>query len=223
MPSRRPVRRGFRRPMAALRAGQVCLFCFGCWTAPVLAQDGAPTTSIEACLATHGERERYLAGLMAAGWRDVFPDQRDTALAMLADAFLPVTGQIDGTWADHVAVRRSALDFWTALARNRTLMSRDGVVLLLAGFRDDNGTMRVECWAAGPPSPMTDDFFALIGAAYQSEGVSMTQVNMAARDDRPATELFVSRLEPLPPLDPPLAATDGLRTRIVFAMGEVAE
>lgn len=185
------------------------------------AQGIAPAGTVEACLAAHGERERYLAELMASGWRDVPPDGRLAALAMLADTYLPVTGQIDGTWADHLASRAAALEFWTDLAQNRTLLAREGAVLLLAGFRDDNSKMRVECWKAGPQTPVTDDFFALVGAVYQSEGVTMTQVNLPATEDRPATELFVIRLDPAMPADPPLAATDGLRTRIVFSMPEV--
>ena len=211
-----------RWQLNVIRAGLIGLLCLPLGPAPTRAQDAPPTGSIEACLAPHGEREQYLAGLIATGWRDLPPDGRDAALAMLADAYLPVTGQIDGTWADHLANRESALIFWTDLAQNRTLMQREGFVLLLAGFRDDDDKMRVECWTAGPVSPVTDDFFALIGAVYQSEGVTMTQVNLPATDDRPATELFVSRLTPPLAVDPPLAATDGLRTRIVFAMQEGA-
>ena len=121
-----------------------------------------------------------------------------------------------------MARRAEARAFWADLAQNRTLLSREGFVLLLAGFRDDNGTMRVECWTAGPASAVTDDLFSLIGTAYGTDGVTMTQVNLAATADRPATELFVSRLSPPVPVDPPLAATDGLRTKIVLDPDEAA-
>lgn len=220
----KPPRDGFQRhglpasPTAPLFPGLIGALCLIFNAALARAEPAPYTGSIEACLSDHGSRERYLAGLMSGGWRDVPPDQREGALRMLADAYLPVTGTIDGTWADHLANRGAALAFWADLARNRTILSRGGVVLLLAGFRDDNATMRVECWTAGPQNPVTDDLFALIGAVYQSEGVSMTQVNLPATDTRPATELFVSRLDPAFPADPPLAATDGLRSRIVFAM-----
>jgi len=195
-----------------------CMMCAATAGAQDAAQNAAPNTapsgSVEPCLAPHGDRDLYRAGLTATGWVDVAPQSRPDALAMLADAFVPVTGLLDGSWDTHMANRAAARAFWADLADNRTLMQRDGWVLLLAGFRDDDGTLRVECWTAGPTSPVTDDFFALIGEIWQTDGVSISQVNLPASDTRPATELFVSRLTPPAPPDPPLAATDGLRTRV---------
>lgn len=192
------------------------------WAALVQADEDAarPTYSgsVEPCLSPHGERDLYHAGLIQTGWADIAQDGRAAALAMLADAFLPVTGQLDGTWATHLANRAAARTFWLDLANGRTLMARDGHVLLLAGFRDDTGDYRVECWTAGPATSVTDDFFGLIGVIWQTEGVSISQVNLPATDARPATELFISRLTPPSPPDPPLAATDGLRTRISFVL-----
>lgn len=206
---------GRAHAMPALVAfATACMLC----AASARAQDAMPSLaavgSVEPCLATHGERDMYRAGLEATGWVDVAPRSRPDALAMLADAFVPVTGLLDGSWATHMANRAAARTFWADLANNRTLMQREGWVLLLAGFRDDDGTLRVECWTAGPLSPVTDDFFALIGVIWQTEGVSISQVNLPATDTRPATELFVSRLTAPAPPDPPLAATDGLRTLI---------
>jgi hypothetical protein len=211
--NRRPRTAGLQRLAAAVCAGALAL--------PAAAQP-ATSGSVEPCLQPHGDRDLYHDGLAATGWVDLAEDQRAGGLAMLADAFLPVTGQIGGTWADHMAHRPAARAFWDDLAQNRILMWRDGVVLLLAGFRDDSGDMRVECWTAGPHTDTTDDFFALIGQVWQSEGVTMTQVNLPADANRPATELFISRLSPPVAADPPLTATDGLRTRITFALAQAS-
>lgn len=185
---------------------------------PAAAQAPAYTGSMEPCLAPHGDRALYHAGLLSTGWTDVSDARREVAVGMIADAFLPVTGPLGEPWADVIAHRARSHAFWTDLARGRTLMEREGWVLLLAGFRDDNGEMRVECWSAGPQSPATDGFFALAGQMMQGDGVQMTALGIAPDGSHPATELLVSRLVPPVPPDPPLLATDGLRTRITFLL-----
>ena len=200
-----------RRPGSGM-AGRVMIAALALAPLPALAQSG----SVEPCLAAHGNRDLYRADLALVGWTDLPQDQRAAGLAMLADVYLPVTAPGDGTWAGLMAGRAGARAFWDDLAGTRTLMTRDGAVLLLAGFRDDNGDVRVECWAAGPRSEVTDSFFQMIGQVWQTEGVQMTQVNLPATSDRPTTEVFVSRLTPPVAVDPPLAATDGLRTRITI-------
>lgn len=174
--------------------------------------------SMEPCLAPHGDRDLYHDGLLSTGWVDVSDAGREVAVAMIADAFLPITGPLGSPWDEVIAHRAGSRAFWTDLAQGRTLMEREGWVLLLAGFRDDNGEMRVECWSAGPESPATDGFFALAGQMMQGDGVQMTALGIAPDGTHPATELLVSRLVPPAPPDPPLAATDGLRTRITFLL-----
>lgn len=186
--------------------------------APALAQDPpAYSGSMEPCLAPHGDRDLYRAGLQSTGWVDVSEAGREVAVAMIADAFLPVTATAIGLpWPDLVASRAEARAFWTDLSQGRTIMEREGRVLLLAGFRDDTGEMRVECWTAGPQDAATDGFFALAGEVLHSDGVWMAALGIAADDQHPRTEILVSRLAPPAPVDPALAATDGLRTTITF-------
>jgi hypothetical protein len=176
--------------------------------------------SAEPCLSPHGDRDRYREGLESVGWTIVPDGDRAAALGVLADTFLPVTVEFGGGWADHTGPRAAAIAFWEDLARNRMLMTRDGQILLLAGFATDLGEMIVECWVAGPETRATDDFLILAGIAYQGDGVVMTQLNIAPSADRPSTEIFVSRLSPPAEIDPPLAGTDGLRTRITFMRPE---
>ncbi len=172
--------------------------------------------TVEPCLSPHGDRDQYHAGLETVGWTDIAQGDRAAALAVLADTFLPATGQIDASWTDHMAYRAQARGFWDDLSQNRILMERDDQVLLLAGFAMDTGEMVVECWVAGPQTNATDNFLALAGVAYQGDGVVMTQLNLPDDPTRPKTEIFVSRITPPDPIDPPLAGTDGLRTRITF-------
>jgi hypothetical protein len=192
-----------------------------CLTAPVAAQATEPAAyagSLTACLATHGDRDQYKAGLLQAGWTEVDESGRALAIAKLVDAYLPSIVASDGTWAGLLAKRDAAVAFWDSMAANRAILAREDRVLLLAGFRDDTGEMRVECWSAGPADPATDDFFGLVGMVWQSEGVTMTQVNIAATDDGPPTEVYVSRLTPPEGTEAALTATDGLRTRVTFSM-----
>ena len=177
--------------------------------------------SVEPCLSPHGDRDQYHAGLQSVGWTDIPDTDRAAALLVLADTFLSATGQIDASWADHVAYRAQARGFWDDLAQNRILMTRDGQILLLAGFATDLGEMVVECWVAGPQTNATDNFLALAGVAYQGDGVLMTQLNLPDDPTRPKTEIFVSRITSPTPIDPPLAGMDGLRTRITFMRPEV--
>lgn len=185
----------------------------------VMAQ--AYSGSMEPCLAPHGDRDTYRADLLSTGWVDVSEAGRAVAVAMIADAFLPVTGPLGERWDAVIAHRAEARVFWTDLAQGRTLMEREGWVLLLAGFRDDNGEMRVECWSAGPESAATDGFFALAGQMMQGDGVQMTALGIPAGPDHAETEILVSRLVPPTEPEPPLAATDGLRTTVIFPMSEV--
>jgi hypothetical protein len=180
------------------------------------AEPGSYSGTVEPCLSPHGDRDLYLAGLAGTGWTDLDPAARDTALDMLADAYLPIILGVDLPLDALVARRDEARAFWDDLSQNRTLMGRDGQVLLLAGFLSPEGQMIVECWVAGPEDPVTDDIMSLIGATYDAPGIRMAQVNLPASDTRPATELFVSRLSLA---SPTLAATDALRTRITFTMG----
>jgi hypothetical protein len=180
------------------------------------AEPGTYTGTVEPCLSGHGDRDLYRAGLTGTGWTDLEPAARDTALDMLADAYLPIILGVDQPLETLVARRAEARAFWEDLSRNRTLMGRDGQVLLLAGFLSPEGQMIVECWVAGPENPVTDDMMALIGATYDAPGIRMAQANLVATDTRPATELFVSRLSLS---SPTLAATDALRTRITFDRG----
>jgi hypothetical protein len=177
---------------------------------------GPYTGTVEPCLSAHGDRDRYRAGLIATGWQDVAADTRPQALDMLADAYLPIILGVDLPLEALVADRASARAFWEDLARNRTIMGRDGQVLLLAGFLSPEGEMIVECWVAGPETSVTDDMMTLIGATYDAPGIRMAQVNLPADGARPPTELFVSRLSLASPV---LAATDALRTRITFTSG----
>lgn len=190
---------------------------------PVLAQDPADYSgSIEPCLSPHGDRDLYLEGLQTVGWTPVADENRDAALAVLADTFLPAIGQIDSGWPDHMEFRAEAATFWADLSQGRILMTREDQVLLLAGFATAEGEMVVECWVAGPETRATDDFLILAGIAYQGDGVVMTQLNIPENPTRPRTEIYVSRLTPPVPVDPPLAGTDGLRSRITFVRPETA-
>lgn len=177
------------------------------------AEPGAYTGTVEPCLSGHGDRDRYRDGLTATGWADITLDARPTALAMLADAYLPIILGVDQPLELLVARRDEARAFWEDLSRNRLILGRDGQVLLLAGFLSPEGRMIVECWVAGPEVAVTDDLMGLIGATYSAPGIRMAQVNLPASGTRPETELFVSRIS----LESPtLAATDALRTRITF-------
>jgi hypothetical protein len=205
-----------------LRAVMLAL-CLTPWAVAVMAQDAAPYSgSIEPCLSPHGDRDLYLDGLQSVGWTLVPDDQRQAALAVLADTFLPAIGQIDSGWPDHMAFRAEAAAFWADLSQSRILMAREDQVLLLAGFATPQGEMVVECWIAGPETRATDDFLILAGIAYQGDGVVMTQLNIPETTDRPRTEIYVSRLTPPVPVEPPLAGTDGLRSRITFLRPETA-
>lgn len=188
--------------------------------APVAEPAAGYSGSMEPCLMAHGQRDLYRAGLIATGWVDISEAGRPVAVAMLADAFLPITGAMDGAWADHLAHRPASHQFWTDMAQNRTLMEREGRILLLAGFLDPTGEMRVECWTAGPEASSTDSFFLLAGQVWQSEGVTMTQLNIPETQATAATEILVSRITPPAPMQPPLAASDGLRTTTIFPMHE---
>jgi hypothetical protein len=180
------------------------------------AEPGTYTGTVEPCLSGHGDRDLYRDGLLATGWADIALDARPTALAMLADAYLPIILGVDQPLESLVARRDEARAFWEDLSRNRLILSRDGQVLLLAGFLSPEGRMIVECWVAGPEVAVTDDLMSLIGATYEAPGIRMAQVNLPASGTRPDAELFVSRLS----LESPaLAATDALRTRITFDMG----
>jgi hypothetical protein len=196
----------------------------GLVASPLAATDGMTlAAAVSPCLAPHGQRDQYQADLSTQGWLPLPDDQRAAGLAMIADTYLPLTGgQIDAPWAAHVGGRAAAREFWADLAGTRLMMWRDGVVLLLAGFRDDDGSLRVECWTAGPETPATDDAFALIGQVWDSEGVRLTQLELAPQGDGPKTSVLMIRVTPPTPTDPPLAATDGLRTRIVLTQKEVA-
>lgn len=174
--------------------------------------------SMEPCLLGHGQRDLYRDGLLATGWVDISEAGRAVAIAMLADAFLPITGAMDGAWEEHLAYRPASHQFWADMAQNRSLMEREGRILLLAGFLDANGEMRVECWSAGPETTVTDSFFLLAGQVWQSEGVMMTQLDIPATAVTPQSEIFVSRIIPPSPMQPPLAASDGLRTTTIFPM-----
>lgn len=187
----------------------------------VAPQPVVPTSysgSMEPCLMGHGQRDLYREGLLATGWVDISDAGRAVAIAMLADAFLPITGAMDGAWEDHLAYRPASHQFWADMAQNRSLMEREGRILLLAGFLDDNGEMRVECWSAGPETTATDSFFLLAGQVWQSEGVMMTQLDIPATPYSPQSEILVSRIIPPGPMQPPLAASDGLRTTTIFPM-----
>ena len=179
------------------------------------------TGTVEPCLSPHGDRDQYHTGLQSTGWTDIADADRAVALLVLADTFLSATGQIDASWADHMAYRAQAQGFWDDLSTNRILMEREDQVLLLAGFATDLGEMIVECWIAGPQNNATDNFLALAGVAYQGDGVLMTQLNLPDDPTRPKTEIFVSRITSPTPIDPPLAGMDGLRTRITFMRPEV--
>ena len=187
-------------------------------TAPAPVPPVTYSGSMEPCLLGHGQRDLYRAGLLATGWVDISEAGRPVAIAMLADAFLPITGAMDGPWEDHLAHRPASHQFWAEMAQNRTLMEREGRILLLAGFLDANGEMRVECWTAGPQTTATDSFFLLAGQVWQSEGVMMTQLNIPATEVTAESEILVSRITPPGPMDPPLAASDGLRTTTIFPM-----
>jgi hypothetical protein len=180
------------------------------------AQPVPSSGTVEPCVAAHGDRDTYLADLAATGWAPIPDDGRASAIAKLADAYLPVIAGLDLPLADLLAGREISFAFWMDLAEGRSLLSRGEDVLLLAGFRDDNGDLRVECWTAGPESPATEGFFQMIGQVMSAEGFRMAAVQLLATSDRPATDLFVIRMEPQEPILPPLAATDGLRTRITI-------
>jgi hypothetical protein len=180
------------------------------------AEPATYTGTVEPCFSGHGDRDLYRAGLTATGWTDLPDEARPNALDMLSDAYLPIILGVDQPLEALVARRAEARLFWEDLARNRTLMGRDGQVLLLAGFLSPDGKMIVECWVAGPETTVTDDMMTLIGATYEAPGIRMAQVNLPAADTRPPSELFVSRLSLQ---SPTLAATDALRTRITFTKG----
>lgn len=172
--------------------------------------------TIEPCLSTHGERDLYRAGLIETGWTDIPADARPAALDMLTDAWLPIILGTELPIETLIARRAEARAFWEDFSRNRTVMERQEQVLLLAGIVSDDGQMIVECWVAGPAAAVTDDLIGLVGAMISSPGIEMAQINLAADSDRPETEFLVTRLS----LESPtLAATDGLRTTILFRPG----
>jgi hypothetical protein len=172
------------------------------------------TGTIEPCLSTHGDRDRYLGGLAATGWTEIPGDRRAAALEMLTDAYLPAILGTDLPVTELVARRAEARAFWDDFSRNRIVLAREGQVLLLSGIVTDTGDMVVECWVAGPAVPVTDDLLDLVGPMIAIPGLEMAQINLPAEGDRPLTEYLVSRLSLK---SPALAATDGLRTTIRFA------
>jgi len=185
--------------------------------APEIPENAVTVTGIlEPCLLPHGDPETYRATLRAVGWSDIATEQRPDALDRLTDVWLPVTGRIDGSWDDHLAHRADARAFWADFVGQRTLMERDGKVLLLAGFEDARGNLRVECWTAGPANPMTDSFFALLGYGYDADGIQMTQIIVPANDAFPETEYFILRLAPPPALTGRITGGDGIRTTITI-------
>jgi len=203
------------RPMpSALWLGLImalALIFAASFTRPAAAQGYSGT--VEPCLSAHGDRNRYEAGLTSTGWAALAPEGRDRALDMLTDAYLPVILGPELPVGSLVARRAEARGFWEDFSRNRTLMSREGQVLLLAGLRTAEGEMTVECWVAGPAAAVTDDLFDLVGPTLTAPGVRMAQINLPAAATRPRTELLVSRLSPE---GPTVSATDGLRTTIRF-------
>ena len=181
-------------------------------TRPAAAQ--TYTGTIEPCLSTHGDRDRYLAGLAATGWTEVPQDGRAAALDMLTDAYLPAILGTDLAVTELVSRRAEARAFWDDFSRNRIVLAREGQVLLLSGIVTNTDEMVVECWVAGPAAPVTDDLLDLVGPMIAIPGLEMAQINLPAEGDRPVTEYLVSRLSLK---SPALAATDGLRTTIRFA------
>ncbi len=108
---------------------------------------------------------------------------------MLADAYLPITGDVDGTWDAHMAHRAAARAF---LGRSGPEPYPDGArrVRPVAGRVPRRyGEMRVECWNCRPrKAAPTDNFFALLGQIWQGDGTVMTQVNLpATADARPSS------------------------------------
>ncbi|MCC5974874.1 MAG: hypothetical protein JJT81_12585 [Rubellimicrobium sp.] len=185
--------------------------------APQIPDDAVVISGVlEPCLLPHGNPETYRATLRAIGWTDIPTDERDAALDRLAEIWLPVTGRIEGSWADHLAHRPQARAFWADFAGQRTLMERDGKVLLLAGFEDLRGNLRVECWTGGDHQPMTQSFFDLLGAGFEQNGIRMTQVEVPATGDFPQTGYFIIRMEPPPAIAEHLTGGDGIRTTITF-------
>ena len=181
------------------------------FTRPAAAEGYSGT--VEPCLSGHGDRDRYQTGLASTGWEAIAPEGRGQALDMLTDAYLPVILGPDLPVDVLLSRRAEARAFWDDFTRNRTLMTREGQVLLLAGLRSETGEMTVECWVAGPTAAVTDDLFDLVGPTLTAPGVRMAQINLPADATRPRTELLLSRLSPE---GPALSATDGLRTTIRF-------
>lgn len=171
---------------------------------------------LEPCLLPHGNPETYRATLHAVGWTDIPADGRAGALERLAEVWLPVTGRIEGSWAEHLAHRPQARAFWADIADRRTLMERDGMVLLLAGFEDLRGNLRVECWTAGDMGPMTQSFFDLLGSGFEQDGIRMTQIEVPAADSFPQTGYFIIRMQPPAAFAEHLTGGDGIRTTITF-------
>lgn len=162
------------------------------------------------CLADHGDRARYHAAFVAAGWTKIAPADRAAALGTLADAFLAsTTHAID--W-DDPALRADALEAWEDFSGDAPLFTRDGAVLHLAGYRSDGALMATECWVALPGPTLTEPHLAAGRADGRLE--SFGGFVMLSREwDESQTQaitLRAVRLDPPAGLAPPLAARDAL-------------
>jgi hypothetical protein len=172
--------------------------------------------TVEPCLLPHGKPEVYRATLRGVGWSDIPEADRPAAIDRLMRMWLPITGQVEGSWADHIAHIPQALAFWSGFAANRTLMQRDDQVLALAGIAETDATLRVECWIAGGRSQVTDYFFDLVGPVYENQGVKITQIGVPLSDSMPETDYLLIRLTPPAELAAEIPGGDGMRTGITF-------
>lgn len=175
------------------------------------ARASEPRINIEACQAGHFERDRYRDDLQAEGWQTIAEDQREAAIAQLADAFLPLVLTAD--YDDRDAWRAESLAVFQAEAEGRLIMAQPGAVLLMAGLGADDGSLRVDCWVALQDGTLVD---ALIHAAETPDGMDPANPGYAVygpNELEPGRELTLvaSRHPPLPGQS--LAASHGLLSR----------
>ena len=186
----------------------------------------------DTCYVPLSGKNDYLTGLQAEGWTDA--DDRIAAMARLIDAFLPINAPQPTDWAGMMDYRSgaAAADAMT-LMNGRAILEQDGATLLLAGYMVPDGRLQVECAIALADDRLTNDFFegteADIGHDADEElnaeedhdhidlnGYRMvTYSGIVEGDDAEAT-IYVMQLVPESDPVPPLAASNGVLTRLTF-------
>ncbi len=194
--------------------------------------DDRLSPSFDTCYETRSGKADYVAGLNSEGWQDA--NDRSGAIARLIDAFLPINAPQPTDWAGMMAYRAgAALSDAVSLTDGRAILEQDGATLLLAGYVDVDGRLLVECSIALPDDKLTNNFFegtevemdhglleetdpTLDHDHQELNGFRMVSYSGALDDTGAEATIYVMQLVPETEPVPPLAAFNGVVTRLTL-------